>query len=66
VTLSEVACGIRIFLRYAAEHPEDKFHVTPIGCGLAGFTPSEIAPMFRKAPSNVRLPTEFEAVLSSK
>lgn len=39
------------------------FKVTPIGCGLAGYTPEEIAPLFRSAPDNVILPPEFLEVL---
>ena len=41
------------------------FLVTEIGCGLAGYTPAEIAPLFRRAVSmaNVWLPDRFWAVL---
>lgn len=59
VTLSEVACGVKRFIRFAQDHPEMTFQVTAIGCGLAGFSPAEIAPMFAGAPGNVRLPPEF-------
>lgn len=52
------------FLAYAEAHPELKFFVTPIGCGLAGFRVDEIAPMFKDAPKNCRLPPEFKAVLA--
>lgn len=48
------------FLDYAHKHPEDSFRVTPIGCGLAGYRPSQIAPMFNYAPMNVSLPYEFQ------
>ena len=37
------------FYRFAVEHPEYKFLVTRIGCGIAGFTPEEIAPLFISA-----------------
>jgi hypothetical protein len=47
------------FLDYAACHPNDTFHVVAIGCGLAGYKPEQIAPMFVGAPRNVRLPPEF-------
>ena len=49
------------FLRYAEEHGNETFLVTKIGCGIAGFTPEEIAPLFRRAPfiKNVKLPKEF-------
>ena len=37
------------FIRFAAGHPEKRFLVTPIGCGIAGFTAEEIAPLFADA-----------------
>ena len=49
------------FFRFAHSHPEMTFNVTPIGCGLAGYTPYEIAPMFAmclKLP-NIKLPISF-------
>ncbi len=59
VTLEEIHAGVLRFLVFAAAHHELTFHVSPIGCGLAGFTPNEIAPLFADAPSNVHLPPEF-------
>jgi hypothetical protein len=50
---------VELFLAYASAKPELKFIVTPIGCGLAGYTPADIAPMFQGHPSNVILPPEF-------
>lgn len=44
------------FIAYAMAHPEDNFFLTRIGCGLAGYTDSDIAPMFKGAPLNVRKP----------
>lgn len=32
------------FIEYAKAHPEKRFLVTEIGCGIAGFSPEEIAP----------------------
>ena len=52
------------FKQFAALHPEMAFQVTPIGCGLAGYKPSAIAPFFNGAPSNCTLPAEFIAVLT--
>lgn len=43
---------VEIFLAYAKEHTELSFMVTRIGCGLAGFKDSQIAPMFADAPEN--------------
>ena len=49
------------FISFAAKHPEYKFLVTRIGCGIAGFTVREIAPLFAKAVDieNVLLPKDF-------
>ena len=49
------------FILFAKEHPELLFYVTPIGCGIAGFTEEEIAPLFKHAVgiSNIRLPESF-------
>lgn len=54
---------VETFKKFAASHPGRTFQLTPIGCGLAGYTPEDIAPMFADAPPNVRLPDEFRAVL---
>jgi hypothetical protein len=56
VTLDQVRAGVNEFLVYAREHPFEKFQVTRIGCGLAGFTEEQIAPMFWFAPPNCDLP----------
>lgn len=49
------------FIKYAKDHPEKKFLVTPIGCGIAGFTEAEIAPLFKDAVDveNIYLPEKF-------
>lgn len=54
---------VRDFLVFAKEHPDWTFNVTPIGCGLAGFTPYHIAPLFVDAPKNVILPQIFLDVI---
>lgn len=59
--LINTARNINRFIRFAAEHQEYEFLVTPIGCGTAGYNPLQIAPLFRKAIilSNVHLPRIF-------
>ncbi len=56
------------FIRFADIHPEMTFLVTRVGCGNAGFTDEEIAPLFARAYGlpNVYLPKEFWKVLSYK
>jgi len=51
------------FLSFAGSHLDWHFHVTAIGCGLAGYKPQDIAPMFAEAPYNCDLPDEFLDVL---
>ncbi len=61
--LEDIQKHVSSFLRHARKHLEDEFHVVPIGCGYAGYTPKEIAPMFRGYSSNVHLPKEFLKIL---
>lgn len=63
VLLEEVVAGVGRFLRYATDRPELDFQLTAVGCGRAGFTVKQVAPMFRFAPPNVKLPTEFKVWL---
>lgn len=53
------------FVRYAKLNGNQVFLVTKIGCGIAGFTVEEIAPLFADAVklSNIKLPKEFWEVL---
>lgn len=46
LSLDTIADNIVTFLEYALEHPELKFKITPIGCGLAGYRRDEIKPLF--------------------
>lgn len=55
---------VRVFLEFATAHPELTFLVTEIGCGIAGHTPTQVAPFFSGAPSNVQLPRSFTTVLT--
>ena len=48
------------FIEFAKEHPELKFLVTEIGCGIAGYTPKDVAPLFKNIPENVVLPKAFQ------
>lgn len=53
------------FIAFAKSHPGLRFLVTEIGCGIAGFTPSQIAPLFAGAADvpNILLPARFWDVL---
>jgi len=60
--LERVSVYVDRFIEFARNHPELKFQMTRIGCGLAGFTDGQIAPLFRHAPENVLLPGIWEYV----
>lgn len=55
----QVKVYVDFFLEHARQMPDNKFFVTRVGCGLAGFTDEQIAPMFRGAPDNCRMPPEW-------
>lgn len=54
------------FIEFAKTHPQLKFLVTEIGCGIAGFSVEEIAPLFEQAieVENIYLPERFWMVLN--
>lgn len=63
--LSAIKQYVLCFFDYACCHTELIFNVTPIGCGLAGYAYTDIAPMFKLATylPNVQLPEEFKELL---
>lgn len=56
------------FIKFAQNDPERTYLVTEIGCGIAGFRPEEIAPLFRNAVNvpNVWLPQKFWEILQAE
>ncbi len=63
VDLQVVKYSVNKFIQFAKDNTDLTFLVTEVGCGLAGFTVEQIAPLF--APvliekiTNVRLPKSF-------
>ncbi|MDE6271244.1 MAG: hypothetical protein K2M12_10395 [Muribaculaceae bacterium] len=53
------------FIDLAREWDQNTFYVTRIGCGIAGFTDRQIAPLFKDALKlyNVRLPKSFVDII---
>lgn len=53
------------FTSYAKAHQELTFLVTPVGCGIAGWKESQIAPLFKEASQleNVSLPEKFRNII---
>ena len=56
------------FIEYAKQHPELLFRVTRIGCGIAGFTNEEIAPLFKAAAAmeNISLPNGWREIIGQQ
>lgn len=67
-SIAAIAREVEEFIWFSDSHPDMTFLVTRIGCGIAGYTDEEIAPLFARAYSlpNVYLPAEFWKVLSYK
>lgn len=61
--LSDIRSHVTRFIDHARAHPSDSFMVTAIGCGLAGYQPGDIAPMFDDIPENVFLSGKLTAAL---
>lgn len=56
------------FLDVAYECDQNTFYVTRIGCGIAGFTDEQIAPLFDRALDmyNVVLPESFVKIIEAR
>jgi hypothetical protein len=54
------------FFYFARKCPQLHFLVTKVGCGLAGHSPEQIAPLFKDCLglANVSLPEEFIKILN--
>lgn len=69
LSLQEINKFVADFICYASFTVEADMHyiVTAIGCGLAGYTPEDIAPMFYYAKTlpNVKLPEVFIKILTN-
>ena len=57
--LSSIEKYVDEFLEFAACNQQLEFNVTRVGCGLAGYTDQQIAPLFKAAKNlpNVHLPS---------
>jgi hypothetical protein len=54
--------AVKKFLHFARGNPDLQFEVTRIGCGIAGYTDAEIAPLFTDAPKNCQLPEGWREI----
>ncbi|MCO5269473.1 MAG: hypothetical protein M9897_11345 [Brumimicrobium sp.] len=65
-SVEEIKPYVDRFIEYAKANPYKRFLVTSIGCGIANFTPDQIAPLFievvRQSITNICLPEEFAII----
>lgn len=68
VDLSLIESYVRTFILYAKNNLKNRFYVTPIGCGIAGYKPEQIAPLFIEAIDcvNIFLPNSFWRIIEKK
>lgn len=66
--INTIRAFVTAFIEFAKSSPELTFWVTAIGCGLAGYQPEDIAPLFKDAIKvyNICLPESFWQILLSK
>lgn len=54
--LSEIQYYVDEFKTFARKNPDKHFFITRLGCGLAGYNDTDIAPLFKDSPPNCLLP----------
>jgi hypothetical protein len=61
LSLTRIAVYADSFIEFAKTQPELTFLVVEVGCHLAGYTPQEVAPLFKNAADveNIHLPASF-------
>jgi len=60
LSLERITEGINRFKKFAREHPELQFEITPVGCGLAGYSRREIRPLLLDLSDNCSLTKEWD------
>lgn len=65
MSLNAIRPFVYEFIEYVKQHPQKQFFVTRVGCGLAGFSDGQIAPMFTtlKSCDNVSFALAWEPYL---
>jgi len=62
--INKIKTYVDHFLVFAQGHTHLTFYVTQIGCGLAGHSPSHIAPLFKEISTNVILSKVFHDIIN--
>jgi len=67
LSVSKITPYVDRFIDFAESRQDLIFKVSKVGCGLAGYEPEEIAPLFKRAVplKNIHLPREFWDILNN-
>lgn len=63
ISLLDIRESVKTFIDHARSLPGTSFFVTRIGCGYAGYSDYQIAPMFRDAPTNCSFAEQWKSFL---
>ncbi len=65
--IDEIKPYVDEFIEYARNHPDNRFLLTRIGCGIAGFKDIQMAPLFKEAwkLSNVCFPKDWISIITA-
>lgn len=65
LSVAKIGTYVEKFIEWVIHNKDKKFLVTKIGCGLAGYKPKDIAPLFWgcKDIENLYLPKEFLEII---
>ena len=63
--LNEIKKYVNLFIEFANKRPHINFYITRVGCGLAGYKDSDIAPMFKGIGDNCSVAYEWKKFLEN-
>lgn len=61
--IEQIELYVKQFKEIVIGYPDKEFIVTRIGCGIAGYSDEQIAPLFNNCPDNVTLPGVWHAYI---
>ncbi len=61
--LESIRHEVNEFIEHAQHMDQELFFVTRVGCGLAGYSDAQIAPMFARAPANCSFSEQWRMYL---
>ena len=61
--LTNIAFFVKLFVQASLNTPHIQYFITAVGCGLAGYKHSDIAPMFADCEDNCSFPDSWKEFL---